>query len=121
MAEYYGPKVTRTIGDGAGSYDIVVFQAGKPPLDSELNLVGYLDSDTRANALRALVPSGWLTDPFTSEQDFYTDRSYSNIVAFGRQNEISSSNVVRLDPNSFGGMQAIVNGWVIQVSGTDTN
>ncbi len=121
MTEFYGPKVTRTAGDGDDSYDITVFQAGKPPLDSELNLVGHLNSEASAKILRATTPSGWLFDPLNAEDDFFTDASYHNVIAFGRQNETVANGLVTVDPNADGSLYAIVNGWVINATGSGTN
>lgn len=120
MSEYYGPKVTRTVGNGDDSYDIVVFQAGKPPLDSELNLVGNLNSEASAKVLRATTPSGWLFDPLNAQDDYFTDSSYHNVFVLGRQNETVANGLVSVDPNADGGLYAIVNGWVINVTGVGT-
>ena len=98
MSINLGTGVSRVLDPQGRNYTQVIWQEGKPPLDSELNLVGQLASDTTL-AKTALL-SGALIDPTKAEQDF-----------------IFSA----LDSNQFGmqPFKTVVNGWVIDVAGVN--
>ena len=55
-----GPGVSRYISNRDRQFAAVVFEAQRPPLDSELNLISLMDSESRAESARAELPSGWL-------------------------------------------------------------
>lgn len=109
MSTPLGGTVTRLLSAVDRNYKDVIFQAGKPVLDSELNFIGQVQNEFTASSLRSRFPSGIL--------DF---------KAAG-QNQII---VPTLDP-SFSGLQsneflmqnftALVNGWVIPVNGSAVN
>ena len=109
---------TNPLGQGVSRYTDgrdkqlggVVFQAAKPPLDAELNLLSLIDLEARAEAVRASMPSGWLMNESNPRADFSTDPNYSNQFFFGRR---TSGEVRNL-------MWAAVNGWMVPVSGTQT-
>lgn len=105
-----GPGVSRYLDPKDRQFSAVVFQAGRPPLDSEETLVSLMEFEARAEALRAAIPSGWYMDESNPRADFHTSQSYSNQFFFGK----SASGEVR----NF--QWAVVNGWVIPVSGTRT-
>jgi hypothetical protein len=105
-----GPGVSRFISDYDRQYSVVVFQAIKPPLDSELNLISLAEFEARADVLRSQMPSGWLMNESSPRADFTTNSNYSNLFYFGR----NTSGELR-DLN-----WALVNGWTVPVVGTNT-
>lgn len=105
-----GSGVSRVIDGRDRQFAVVIFQANKPPLDSELNLIALADLEARAEEVRSRIPSGWLMDELNSRDDFKTNHDWSNHLYFGRQ----SVGELRSVP------WAIVNGWTIPVSGTRT-
>jgi hypothetical protein len=105
-----GPGVSRYIDDQDRQYAIVTFQANRPPLDSELNLIQLIDLESKAELIRSRYPSGWLLNESNPRADFTTNVNYSNLFFFGR----NFSGETR-DP-----AYAIVNGWLIPVTGTKT-
>lgn len=105
-----GSGVSRYIPARDTQFSTVVFQKRRPPLDSELNLLQDVESEGRAESLRAEMPSGWLMNESNPLDDYHTSPTYSNLFFFGRQ----FTNELRSMPT------AIVNGWVIPVAGTRT-
>lgn len=99
MSESLGNGVSRTLSAVARQFQGVVFQAYKPPLDSEFNLQDSVHNEQLANAIRAQAHSGFLSDPLRANADFVTNRSFSN---FFRVGEILWANV---------------NGWLVPVTG----
>jgi len=84
------------------AFDKVVFKGGNPPLSSELNsLQEYLELITQKST--ASMPSGWL-----SYRPFYTSKDLSN--SFYTQ-----------DPSEPKPEVALVNGWPIYVTNTNTS
>ena len=101
----FGPGVSGyDIPDGR-SWETVVTQAAKPLLDRELNLTSDVTGGAAQAALRATMPSGWLSEDFTNTSDpvgaIFTPSVVANTLAI---------------PNA---LKAHVNGWMIQVR--DTN
>jgi photosystem II stability/assembly factor-like uncharacterized protein len=93
---------SRTSYEGLGyAYDKVVFQAGKPLIDSELNLAQELN-EILARRSTSHLPSGWL-----SYRPFYTSKELGN--SFYTQDPIGAKPEV-----------ALVNGWPIYVTNTNT-
>lgn len=105
-----GAGVTRSINDRDKQFAAVVFQAIKPPLDSELNLISLIDLESKAEEVRSRVASGWLMDELNPRSDYFTDPNFSNQFYFGKQ---FSGEVRNLS-------WAVINGWMIPVSGTRT-
>ena len=105
-----GSGVSRFVDDRDRQLTAVVFQAGKPPLDSELNLVSLMETESRAEELRSRYPSGWLMDESDPRNDFHTNVNYSNLFYFGRNTSNETRNPA----------WALVNGWVVPVTGTQT-
>ena len=110
MAEDFGSGVSRTLSALQRQFQTVVWQAGKPPLDSELNLMSQMDADRMARLIGSSMPSGFVTDPTASRRDFLTSAAWSNFLKLGRVEASASST----------GLWAVVNGWVIPVTGTST-
>lgn len=94
-----GPQVSsgvsRLLDPTGRSFAAVMWQQGKPPLDSELNLTQQIQNHLRAEMLRALLPSGIL------QMDVQT-----GITA--PLNSIRISNTI-----------ACVNGWLARIDGAN--
>jgi hypothetical protein len=108
MSENFGPGVSRTLSAYARQYQTVVWQKGKPPLDSELNLMSQIDLENAAQEIRSQVHSGFFVDPTHAKADFFTDADRSNFFNLGRQATGEEAPIV----------WANVNGWIIPVTGT---
>jgi photosystem II stability/assembly factor-like uncharacterized protein len=101
MANDLGTGVSYVYDDQGYNYDMLVYQKGKPPLDSELNLSQELSNELRSRQMMAW-PSGWI-----SYYPVHIDRSLSN--SFYTQNPVGAK------PEF-----AVVNGHVIHVTNTAT-
>ena len=110
MAQDFGTGVSRTLSAIERQFQVVVWQDGKPPLDSELNLMMQADWERVANVVRSQMHSGWLIDPFSSDKDFITDPSWSNFLKVGRPSPGEQAPV----------LWANVNGWLVPVTGTNS-
>lgn len=81
MAEdFKAPNISRTIPTENTQFTNVIWQAGRPPLDSELNLMGQLAVANQESAIRAQAHSGVLIDPRTSERDYIFNPLWSNLL-----------------------------------------
>jgi|GEM_PF-1811436 len=114
MSQDFGNGVSRTLDALARQFQAVVFQEGKPPLDSELNLVQQDQVEQLAQLVRSEAHSGFFLDPTRALDDFVTDRENSNLFFFGQQKEDDDGNPEELAPVAY----ANVNGWIIPVTGT---
>ena len=116
MAIDFGTGVSRTLDAAKRQFSAVVYQKGKPPLDSELNLVSQVESEALRQAIRNLMPSGFLTDPTRSFADYQFDPLWANRFRLGNPRqpqgflEGSEKDAV---------VWANVNGWLIPVVGTN--
>jgi hypothetical protein len=108
MSESFGAGVSRTLSALQRQFSNVVFQKGKPPLDSELNLQDSIHTEQLAQALQAQVHSGFLVDPTQTTADFVVDPHYSNCFFLGQAAAGEEAPV----------QWALVNGWVVPVTGT---
>jgi hypothetical protein len=110
MSENLGSGVSRVLDPTATSYLEVIWQEGKPPLDSELNLTQALSKEWRRIMVLRGTPSGWLGNETNDIADFVTNSTWSNWFKYGRQ---------RLgETQAF--MWAVVNGWLVPVTSTRT-
>ncbi len=110
MVDNFGPGVSRVLDPTASNIVQVVWQQGKPPLDSELNLLQQISAEwTRLHVLRG-TPSGWYGDAINPQDSFVTNPNWSNWFQFGPQLAGEGHSV----------MWAVVNGWLIPVTGTLT-
>jgi len=105
MAEQLGDGVSRTLSALERSFSNVVWQQGKPPLDSELNLVGQIGWEAISEQIKEQYPSGFLIDPTLADKDFTFQDLGSNYFEMGEN----------------GLLTAVVNGWVIPLSGSNKN
>jgi len=110
MPESFGPGVSRTLSAIGRQFQTVIWQEGKPPLPSELNLMSQVDVEALREVVRSQVHSGWLLDPTRASGDVVTDPQFSNQFRFGLPAAGELSPI----------LTAVVNGWVIPVAGTDT-
>ena len=108
MSENFGNGVSRTLTATARQYQTVVWQAGKPPLDSELNLMSQADTEKLSNLVRSKAPSGWIQNPVGTERDFVTLPEWSNFFMLG--NPEAGSEAPPLWVN--------VNGWILPITGS---
>ena len=109
MAQDFGTGVSRTLTAVDRQFLQTVWQASKPPLDSELNLVAQIGNEALRGAVRSEMPSGFLSDPMSSEADFEVNANWSNWFKFGHPANGNTSAPF---------MWANVNGWLIPVSGS---
>lgn len=96
MSDDFKSTVSRTLTTDNRQYTNVVWQAGKPPLDSELNLVGQIATDNLATTVSTNAHSGILFDPRSSMRDFSFNPLWSNYMRVK-------------------GFKAIVNGLIVNV------
>lgn len=102
MTKNYGtPPVSGYLEPSGRAWETVVFEAGKPVLDRELNLSQDVDGGAAQEALRRAMPSGWLDAGFLSTSN-PVDAIYQHL---------NTSNTLEI-PN---GLRAHVNGWLIQL------
>ncbi len=105
MTKNFGPAVSGyDVPDGRG-WETVVFEAGKPVLDRELNLAQDIDGGQAETGLRRAMPSGWLSDDFMDSSD-----PTSAIFA-----PVALANTIAI-PN---GIRAHVNGWLLKIQHTN--
>ena len=107
MADNFKDGVSRVLEVANRQLSNVIWQAGKPPLDSELNLVGQIGWEALSEALRSQTPSGFLINPTSVEEDFVFYEQSTNYFEIKR--DVSSP------------LTAIVNGWVVPVLGTESS
>lgn len=101
----YGPGVSGYRDPGGRAWETTVYQAAKPVLDSELNLVQDADQSMMGRIRQRSLPSGWFADDITETSDMSTAIFSSSAVA----NQL-------LLPYE---LRAHVNGWFISVNLTN--
>lgn len=106
----FGTGVSRVLNPDQASLVQVIWQQGKPPLDSELNLMQQLGDDWRRILALRGTPSGFLANPTNTRESFVTNSIWSNWFRFGQQRTGDKRSVE----------WAVVNGWLIPVTGTLT-
>ena len=110
MTDNLGPGTSRVLLSAGTQYATTIWQQGKPPCDSDLNLMQSLALEAvQTSALRAM-PSGFLGNETNPQQDFLTNPTWSNFFRFGPQRTGEMAPI----------MWACVNGWMIPVAGTRT-
>lgn len=80
MADDFKSTVSRTLDTTNRQYTNVVWQAGKPPLDSELNLVGQIATDNLSKTISSSAHSGILMNPRNADRDFEFNPLWSNFL-----------------------------------------
>lgn len=92
---YDGSDVSRTLQPGRRAFDTVVWQQGKPPLDSELNLLHDVLSDKMQDHVKSMSQSGFVNQP-----TYVFDPTWSNY--FQMTECVAYVNGWRLDVIPFG-------------------
>lgn len=110
MSVNFGSGVSRALEVVGTQFLEVIWQAGKPPLDSELTLMGQLAEDWSRKVVLRGTPSGWLGNETNTQEDYVTNPVWSNWFKFGRQKSGEKQSI----------QWAAVNGWLIPVTGTKT-
>jgi hypothetical protein len=110
MSNNYGEGVSRVLDPATTQFLSVIWQAGLPPLDSEWNLIGDLSAGWDRQKSLLGTPSGWFGNDINPSKDYVTSPSWSNWFQFGRQRATDQQSI----------MWAVVNGWVVPVTGTKT-
>jgi hypothetical protein len=110
MTDNLGPGVSRVLQSDGTQYIETIWQQGKPPCDSDLNLLQTLASDATRIAVLRGMPSGFLGNETNSSAAFLTNSTWSNWFKFGPQRTGEQQAI----------MWANVNGWVVPVTGTRT-
>lgn len=105
-----GPGVSGYLDPEDRAWETVAYQAGKPVLDKELNLVQDAEQDAELRFRRRSVPSGFLMEDFLSVRAGTT--GLTAIVDYG-----GVANSIQLPQ----GMRAHVNGWLVNISSTNSN
>lgn len=111
MAESWGTGVSRTLSAIERQFQAVIWQDGKPPLDSELNLMAQIDWERLANYVRSQMPSGWLIDPMRADDDYLTNKKWSNLFKLGKVTANNAGPVMWVN----------VNGWIVPIAGTSVS
>jgi len=104
-AKNYGTGTSGYLDPAERSWETTVYQASKPILDKELNLLQDAEQDATRKILRSTFPSGWVSDDYLA--------SSASALFAGLTN---TSNILQL--NSLG---AYVNGWWVNVTDTGNN
>jgi hypothetical protein len=110
MTQDFGTGVSRVLDPSQRSINQVIWQQGKPPTDAELNFIQQMAEDWRATLLMRDVPSGWLGNEISSQDVYVTNSIWSNWFRFGQQRTGENRAI----------QWAVVNGWLIPVTGTGT-
>src|SRR5262252_642565 len=78
MADNFGPGVSRILASEGTQYIGTVWQQGKPPCDSELNLMQSLALEAVQSSVLRGMPSGFLGNETNPQRDFLTNPTWSN-------------------------------------------
>lgn len=111
MSESFGPGVSRTLSARDRQFQTVIWQRGKPPLDSELNLMSQVDVEALRETVKSQIHSGFMLDPTRAVGDYVTDTQYSNQFKLGLPRDGETTPI----------LTASVNGWIVPVTGTESS
>ena len=115
MATDFGTGVSRTLDAVKRQFSAVVFQKGKPPLDSEVNLLSQMEWESLRQVVRNMMPSGFIMDPTRANADYLCNPQFSNRFALGVPREpLGLLESAEKDAV----LWANVNGWIIPVVGS---
>src|SRR5262245_56032630 len=110
MAKNYGTGVSRVLDPSQTQITNVIFQQGKPMLDSEYTLLSDIAQEARQAIVAQGTPSGWLGSGIQDLDSYATSPAWSNWFRFGQQRSGEQRAI----------QWAVVNGWMIPVTGTLT-
>lgn len=114
----YGTGTSRSLSPQGRAFASVIWQKGKPPLDSELNLMSDVDWERFRQQVAAVMPSGFFMDPTRSEFDFKFSPNWVNHFHLGAPRAATGTHdAAETQPVVW----ANVNGWIIPVAGTDVD
>jgi len=99
----------------ARQFSAVVWQKGKPPLDSELNLMSLEAWESLRQVVRTMVPSGFFMDPTRADVDFQFNPNWANRFRLGNPRTPTG---MQESPETQPVVWANVNGWVLPIAGT---
>ena len=88
---------SRTLNAEGTQYQNVIWQAGKPPLDSELNLVGQIAKQNLQDLVKAQAHSGVLIDPRSSDRDYIFRDLWSNYFKVKSFSAVVNGQVVNVE------------------------
>lgn len=109
--KYTGNTTTLPIKDTG--WDNIIYQPSKPVLDSELSFMNDLSSSKLQDFIRSKIPSGWLDVNFVKGFD-----TASNLFGI---NTTLEPNTFYLNSKKSTPMLVNVNGWLLQIGGTNIN
>jgi len=115
MSLDFGNGVSRTLDAIKRQFSSVVWQAGKPPLDSESNLGNQVAWENLRQLVRGMMPSGFIMDPTRSLADYQFNPQWANLFKFGNPRVPQG---LLEGPEQDPIIWANVNGWIIPVLGT---
>jgi len=101
----YGPGNSGYLDPTDRSWETAVYQASKPILDKELNLVQDAEQEALRRSSKVRAPSGWLSDDFLN-----------SAVSALLDSQVTVANAVQLSK-----LSALVNGWILNVTDTGNN
>jgi hypothetical protein len=110
MSLNYGTGVSRVLDPAGTQYTEVIWQQGKPPLDSEINLLQDLAKEQNRILVARGVPSGFFANDINTDFDYITNPVWSNWFRFGQQKSGETQTIPWV----------VVNSWLIPVTGTQT-
>ena len=116
MSLDHGTGVSRTLSPQERAFAAVIWQKGKPPLDSELNLMSSVDWERFRQCVSASMPSGFFLDPTRAEFDYKFNPQWVNHFHLGAPR---AARGVHDSDETQPVVWANVNGWIIPVAGTD--
>ena len=117
MALDFGSGVSRSLSPLERAFSHVIWQKGKPPLDSELNLMGSVELERFRQYVASVMPSGFFMDPTRAFDDYQFDQQWANHFHLGvPRAPVGTLETAETQPVVW----ANVNGWIIPVAGTST-
>jgi hypothetical protein len=111
MSNNLGGGVSRVLNPAGTGFVEVIWQQGKPPCDAELNLLQEISDDWQRKTVLRATPSGWLANDTNASAAFVTNGIWSNWFKLGRQRTTGEKSPP---------LWAVVNGWLVPVTGTRT-
>lgn len=103
----YGTGVSGYRDAEGRAWETTVYQASKPVLDAELNLIQDSEQEAEVRLRRKSLPSGWIAEDFLTNSDSTIGIFTGSAVA----------NELRIPQD----LRAHVNGWMIRVGHTDAD
>lgn len=107
---------TKNYGTGVSGYrdaegrawETTIYQASKPVLDAELNLIQDSEQEAEVRLRRRSIPSGWIAEDFLDSSD-------STVGIFAGTS--ATANELRIPQD----LRAHVNGWMVRVGNTNAD